>query len=328
MVQAQLGLNDFCPLIIRSTDNGHTWHDERPIWSNLVARYSIFGSISSGSDGKLYFFGTRTRIDSPGEPNWCDATHGLKTNELIWARSMDEGHTWSEPAVIPSPLVCAAEAPGPMLIMRDGTWHACFAPYNTFDPMLVVQRDQIVLVSSSDEGRTWSSTSMHRFAENSSTGAEAWVVELSNRRLLGTSWNINQRDGGDFPNAYAISDDGGHTWSPTWSTGIFGQSTALSPLGDGSALFMYCRRREDPVGVGLAHVRPTDESFGILSNEIVWVAPQRPKTGNHAEWTQFTFGEPSATILEDSSVLVFFWCLADGAGSIRFVRTKSPSRHC
>jgi hypothetical protein len=328
MVQAQLGLNDFCPHLIRSSDNGHTWNSERPIWPSLIERYSIFGSISSSPDGALYFFGTHAPIHAPGEANWCEATQGIKANELIWARSDDFGHTWSEPELISSPIPGAAEAPGPMCITKDGTWHACYAPYNTFDPEVVVPRNQVVLMSSADQGRSWRATSMLRFSEQWSTGAEAWVVELADHRLLATCWNINQSDGSDFPNAYAISEDGGHTWSPTRSTGIFGQSTALTPLCDGSALFTYCKRRSGKVGVWLANIRPTDVDFGIQSNEIVWEAPQRPPSVAHADWTHFTFGEPSATVLEDGTVLVFFWHLTGGAGSIQCVRIKSASPFC
>src|ERR1043165_474930 len=46
MVQAALGLNDFCPLLIPSSDNGQTWTGERPIWPHLQEQFSIFGSVS------------------------------------------------------------------------------------------------------------------------------------------------------------------------------------------------------------------------------------------------------------------------------------------
>jgi hypothetical protein len=289
----------------------------------LQSKFSIFGSVSRAPDGDLYFFGTRAAIGSPGESNWCEATQGIRANELVWAFSYDGGDTWTEPTLIPPPVPGAAEAPGPMTVTHNGAMHACFAPYNTFDPTVVVPRNQVVLVTSLDAGKSWRSTSMLRFNDDLSTGAEAWVVELSDWRLLGTCWNLNQRDGSDFPNAYALSSDGGFTWSPTRSTGIHGQSTALTPLTDGSALFVYCKRRTGRVGVYLAHVRPTEDDFGILSNEIVWEIPQQPTTAAHGEWTDFTFGEPSATVLGDDSVLVFFWCLDQGVGSIQFVRLSS-----
>src|SRR5581483_8958022 len=103
-------------------------------------------------------------------------------------------------------------------------------------------------------------------------------------------------------NAYALSDDGGRTWTPTRSTGIRGQSTALAALPDGRALFVYNQRRHGEIGVWLALVQPTDTDFGIEANEIVWKAQtgtQSGSSGEHTEWEDFSFGEPSVTLLPD-----------------------------
>ena len=325
MVQAELGRNDFCPILARSADHGLTWQEQGPLWPQLANRDSVFGSVSASPQGELYFFGTRTPIDTVGESNWSEATQGLKANELVWSRSTDNGHTWSELELIPMPFPASAEAPGAMCVAKDGTWHACYAPYNTFDPHLFVPRNQVVVMSRSPENETWRHTAMMRFDDELSTAAEAWVVELADGRLLGTCWNLNQRDGSDFPNAFALSHDGGRTWSPTQSTGIHGQATALAPLPDGSALFVYNQRRQGKIGVWLARVLPTESDFGIQANEIVWEARQQPSNTAHAEWTQFSFGEPSATILADGSILIVLWCLEDGVGAIRYVKLAAPA---
>jgi hypothetical protein len=320
MLQAALGLNDFCPVLFRSHDHGITWQEQGPLWPHLQKQYSIFGSVSSSPQRDLFFFGTRTHIDLPGETFWSNATQGIKENELIWARSLDSGRTWTEPMPIPMPFPAAAEAPGAMCLARDGTWHVCYAPYNTFDPAVHVPRNQVVLLSSSDQGCTWRSTAMMRFGDELATAAEAWVVELAAGQLLGTCWNLNQRDGSDYPNPYALSSDGGQTWSPTRSTGILGQSTALTPLPDGSALFLYNQRRHGETGVWVAHVRPNEHDFGVESNELLWQAPSQPSNVTHSEWTQFNFGEPSATLLPDGTVLVVFWCIEESIGSIRYLK--------
>jgi hypothetical protein len=324
MGQASICLNDFCPILARSADGGVTWCEQGPLWPHLRERFSIFGSVSAAPSGELFFYGMRTPIDVAGEVAWSDATQGLKANNLVWARSTDHGHTWTEPTVIPMPFAGSAEAPGPLCVTRDGTWHVCYAPYNTFDPALVVPRNQVVLLSSSDEGKSWRHTSMMRFADELSTAAEAWVVELADGRLLGTCWNMNQRDGSDFPNAYALSHDGGNTWSPTRSTEIMGQASALAAMPGGSALFVYNQRKHGEVGVWLAHVRPTDDAFNVQSNEIVWQAAAVPASNGHGEWTQFTFGEPSVTLLDDESILISFWTLEQGVGAIRYVKLAPP----
>jgi len=325
MVQAALGLNDFCPMLARSKDQGTTWHEQGPLWPHLSKRYSIFGSVSTTKHGELLFYGSRTPIAAPAESNWCERQQGLKANELIWAHSVDNGRTWSEPTSIPMPIPGAAEAPGPLCASRNETWHVCYAPYNTFDPKVIVPRNQVVLLSSSDRGRNWRHSPMMRFRDELSTAAEAWVVELANGQLLGTCWNLNQRNGDDYPNAYALSNDGGHSWSETRSTGIFGQATSLTALPDGSALFLYNQRRHGTVGVWLARVRPTEKNFGVLSNEIVWAAPPQTADTRHSDWVQFTFGEPSATLLDNNTILVAFWCIENSVGSIRYVKLQAKS---
>jgi hypothetical protein len=189
----------------------------------------------------------------------------------------------------------------------------------------VVDRSQIVAVRSDDGGRTWHHNSMIRFESEHSSGAEAWVIELADGRLLGTTWHLNQQDKSDHPNAYAVSLDGGNTWKPTRSTGIMGQSTSLAALPDGRALFVYNQRRQGEPGVWIAVVRPTPsgDDFGIESNEIVWRAQTRTQSGSsgeHTEWTDFSFGEPCAALLPDGILLLVLWCVQPSGQGIRYMR--------
>ena len=136
---------------------------------------------------------------------------------------------------------------------------------------------------------------------------------------------MNQQDGSDYPNAYALSPDGGRTWTPTRSTGILGQSTALAALPDGGALFIYNQRKHGEVGVWMALVRPTAESFGVQCNEIVWRAAKPTVAGcstAHSSWTDFAFGEPSVTLLPDGHLLVALWCIQPDGRGIRYVKLR------
>ncbi len=325
IVQSKLGVNDFKPMISRSQDGGLTWVEQGFIWPHLHERFSSSCAISRAPNGDLHAYGKRTLIDRPGESAWSDATQGLKQNELYWARSTDDGRSWSEPKVIPMPIAGSAEAPGAMTITRSGRWLCCYAPYNTFDPKLKVDRSQVVCLRSDDEGKSWKHNSMIRFDSPDSTGAESWVIELSDGRLLGTTWHLNQKDSTDHPNAYAISTDGGETWKPTRSTGILGQSTALAALPDGRALFIYNQRKHGEVGVYLAVVKPDESDFGVQANEIIWSAETRTQSGTsggHTQWTDFSFGEPSVTLLPDNTLLATLWCIQPSGQGIRFVKLK------
>jgi len=325
MVQSGLGINDFKPVTVRSK-NGSEWGKPYFLWKEKLEKYSIFGSISIGPNGKIFFFGTRTMIEKKGESFWCEKTQGLKQNEIVYAFSTDDAYTWSDLFTIPMPVPGSAEAPGPMCITKNGSWHACYSPYNTFDPDVVVEKNQVLLLTSRDCGKTWSYTSMLKFRENYAGAAEAWVIELTDGRLLGTCWKLNLRDGTDFPNAYAISYDDGRTWTPALSTGIMGQSTALCKLDNGRALFIYNQRKIQPYGVRIAVVNPSENDFGVEVNQIVYFA-EKYSTENlatsHSDWTQFNFGEPSAVVLPDKSILVVLWCIENKHSGIRYIRLKS-----
>lgn len=319
MCTAALGTNDFLPVLCRSTDLGATWSEPLPIWPHLRDRWSFFVSLSRDAAGRLFLFGSRSPIDTPGEPFWSDATQGLKQNELIWSMSLDNGRTWPEPTVVPMPIPGAAEAPGALCVSRAGRWLGPYSPYRTFDPDLHVERNQVVVVHSDDEGKSWRHTALLRF-DAASSAAEAWLVELSDGRLLGTCWHLGAAE---RPNAFALSHDGGLSWRPTRSTGILGQSTALAALPDNRALFVYNQRRHGEVGVWLAVVRPSDDDFGVEANAIVWRAEtptQSGTSGEHADWSDFGFGEPSVTVLQDGTWLVTLWCAQPSGRGIRYVR--------
>ena len=141
-------------------------------------------------------------------------------------------------------------------------------------------------------------------------GAEAWVIELSDGTLLATSWQVNQKNGEDpLPNAFAVSHNGGESWSPTASTEILGQSTSLMARNDGYALFAYNQRLRVPYGIGVAQVKPGQDSFGIGTNVLAWSADQSSKNRSNEfkKWTDFSFGEPSFVQLENGDAILMFW---------------------
>ena len=151
----------------------------------------------------------------------------------------------------------------------------------------------------------------------------SWVIELSDGRLLGIGWHIR----GDIAqtNKYALSSDAGATWSRTLSTGVLGQSTALAPLAQGRALFIYNQRKQGDIGVWLALVQPTTGSLGLLVNERIWaaeVASRGDATADFKDWTSYAFGEPSVTPLADGTILVTLWALQPSGNGIRYIKLR------
>ena len=325
MLQSDLGVNDFAPYQAISSDGGINWKVSGPIWPRLRDKYSINNSISRSPNGDLFLFGSRTPRTEPGESFWCQETLGILLNEMIWSRSKDDGCIWSQPQPLKTPFPGAVESPAPLCITRTGRWVAPYSPHNTFDPNLKVDLQHVVLMISDDEGKTWRHTSAIRVKGENTYVAEAWVTELSDGKLLATTWHLNRGQGNDYPNAYALSMDEGQTWGPTLSTNIMGQSAALAPLPDGKVLFVYNQRLHGKPGVWLVVAKPTGEDFGILANDIVWdasIATQNSSSGKSLNWTDFAFGEPSVTVLPDDTVLVAFWCIQPDGSGIGFVKLK------
>lgn len=325
--QSRLGSNDFKPMIARSRDGGASWSAASLIWPDLADRYSLFGSISKAPSGEFLFFGTRTLIDSPGEGFWSEETQGLKANDLFWSRSKDGGRTWSDLMTIPMPVEGSAEAPGAMCATRNGHLVCCYAPYRTFDPHLTVTTNRLICLFSRDQGQSWKHSEMLKFPDPESSGAEAWVIELADGRMLGTSWHIRGEE--SLPDVYAISHDSGASWSATASTGILGQATALAPLQDGEAIFLFNQRKSNAIGVWLARIKPTERDFGIHHMQRAWAAErasQMAGSTDHKNWTNFAFGEPSALVLPDGDILVTLWSLQRPAGDIVYVKLREADR--
>ncbi|TMG25202.1 MAG: exo-alpha-sialidase [Chloroflexi bacterium] len=325
MVQPALGVNAFTTVLAGSDDGGRNWTQPRVVWPDRVSRESIFCSLSRGPDGTLFLFGTATPIDDPGESFWSEETQGLKANRLVWAESIDGGTTWSEPTPIPMAGREAAEAAGPMCVTRAGRWLACYCPYPTFERGQIVARDRVVVVASDDRGGRWRSGTMLHFDEPESGAAESWLVELLDGRLLGEAWHMDLRSGRDYPDAYAISHDGGRTWTPTRSTGIGGQAGSLAVITDGRVAFAYNQRVRSPAGVRVALARPDDEAFNVLADEMAWRADTPLQTGDSADhdaWRDFAFGEPALAVLRNGDLLLTFWCVQPSGQGIRFARLR------
>lgn len=324
-VQETLGQNDFKQVIVRSVDGGSTWTNPAYLWPHLHDDFAHIGSISQAPDGTCFISGIRIPIDEPGESFWRDETQGIKQNAMFWASSADQGRTWSDPAPIVLPAAGSAEAPGALTVTRDGTWICCYSPYNTFDPSVEVDRNQVVYLRSTDQGKSWTHGTMLRFDDAGSTAAEAWVVELADGRLLGACWHIAPHGKPDYPNAYALSHDGGLTWTPTRSTGTLGQSISLTALADGRALMVYNQRQHGDPGIRLAVARPTDDDFGVEADELVWKAEVRTQSdtsGDHDDWQDYSFGEPAVTVLPDGAFLVVFWLIQPDVRGIGYVKVR------
>jgi hypothetical protein len=328
MIQRRTGCNDFVTVLCRSKDGGRTWSDARPVWPELIDKHALFMNISRGPDkqGRLHLFGIDAKVDVPGETNWKPANNGLKDNCICHATSRDGGQTWTQPVEVTKPTPGSAELPGALCLTRSGQWIGTYSPYNNFDESLKVEHNQLCCVRSSDEGKTWQGGTVMKWADAADATAESWVVELPDGRLLASCWHVNYRQNIDHPNPYAMSLDGGRTWSAPRPVGIAGQTIAMTAMDDGRVLLVYNRRRQNPAGVCMALLEPVGrDEIRVVEDTMVWQATVKTQKGTgeaHGDWTNFAFGEPGVLPLPGGEALVALWCIQPEGQGIRQVRVR------
>ncbi len=121
-------------------------------------------------------------------------------------RSVDDGKTWTEPVVVPSPFKTVTATSSPVIELTDGTLlmpiYGRDTPsrYNEDKPGL---RDRSVVLQSTDDGETWGEPV---FIDDSPDEhlQEPSLLQLDDGRLL----CVMRRQG-----RQSFSEDGGQTWS-------------------------------------------------------------------------------------------------------------------
>ena len=316
MVNTTGGANDFVPMITYSGDCA-SWTEAKPIWPALTGSKSTFVSVRNTLDGRYCLCGTQWDIAHPGEAFWSDEAGGMKENRLVCSVS-DTGRDFPLPDAVELPFYAAAECPGGMLVDADGTFDIVYSPYPTIEKRMEADTRCMVLLRSRDGGKTFSA---QKFAvvPDPCLYAESWLVRLSDGRLFVSTWQTASEDS----NQYLISGDDTAAFSGPIPQPFRGQSTGICPGPDGTVYIAYNQRKQQPAGVWLALERPDGDGPNLLANEPVWQAEDVTKSnssGDFAQWTDFSFGEPHVTLLPDGTLLVVLWYQQGNRKGIRYVR--------
>ncbi len=319
MVNSYVGSNDFVAYIAYSKD-GSVWTEGKPIWPELIGKKSMFISIRNTENGKVAIGGMWFEAGAPGEAFWVDEPAGMKENKLIWCLS-DDGYSFPIPQEIDLPYYASAEQPGGILVDADGTMTMIYSPYPTIERREPVDTNGIVMVRSTDGGKTFVPSRFGPF-EGTGTYAESWLVRLTDGRLMAGSWLIGDPINQDV---YFLSNDNGKTFSGPHFMGFKGQTTSLAPYLDNTVLIPYNQRKTGTIGVWLALAKPDGASFNMLANEPVWeaeIATRSNTSGDFTNWTDYSFGEPSLAVLPDGTFLAVLWYQQMGGAGIRYIRIK------
>ena len=310
----------------RSGDGGRTWREEVTICPAVAGRVmSDCGRLAVAPDGEVIANLMQCdRTDHRDEGLTNPANMGFVPTEVLISRSRDHGHTWTHPNVIQPPLVGPCfELCSPVMFLSDGR---CLLPTSTWldwEGNLPNGRRMVAFVST-DQGKTWPDylDVMHS-PDDSLIFWESKIVELSDGRLIAVAWCFDTKANVDRPNQYAVSRDGGTTWSPPRSMGLVGQTLTPCCFDGGRLLVVYRRTDQPGLWAVIAHLEGDDwvndgwqPLWGHGSMEgITSIESDMVETFN-----KLKFGAPSIIRLADGSFFLAFWCCEENISIIRWFR--------
>jgi len=266
-------------------------------------------------DGRIVMRATRFEV-ADGEIFDPDDETLVRGQALLYW-SEDQGRSWSAPQIVPVNLPPERftwnGAGARLLCLSASRW---MYPLETFRPRgSNAPLDQkAIAVFSGDQGKTWGE--LTTVAEDPSGRLFWWdqmCTQLPDSRIYTMFWTHVRGTSDDLPVHYAVSEDEGRTWSPI----------AFSD-GRVAAIYNY-RHMPQGIRVVLSH----DLCRFDLENElIIFDADTEATLGETdyknylAEHLQISFGKPSAILLDDGTLLAYFWCTSNGVTHTRWVRVE------
>ena len=261
-------------------------------------------------------------LHDKGYPIWV--VSGTPT-EFLLLRSQDGGHTWTDPRPIEPPLVGPCfELCCPVTPLADGRWLLPTSTWRSWDGECPNGMKMISFVSA-DQGRSWPEyIDVLADPEGGVIYWESKILELADGRLLAAAWAYDEAASADRPNQYALSADGGRTWSAPRSTGLTGQTLTPLVLEDGRVLCAYRRMDETGLWANLSHIE--GDEWVNEACEPLWGARASDLTGASESMAEnfqvLRFGAPCLTQLADGAVLAAFWCYEDCVSNIRWFELR------
>ena len=312
----------------RSSDGGRTWSDAArlPV-PDVGAGVSEGVKMARVSDGTIVGLLQRhDRREFSGEGLTNPETLGFVPTRFETTTSTDGGRTWSTPVRVAPPL----EGPEwelccPITELTDGRWLLVSATWPDWEGRLP-NGHQLVAFVSNDRGASWPEC-MRVMSEPESEAVIFWeskIVELLDGRLLAVAWCHDLPGAVARPNQFAISADGGASWTRHRSTDLIGQTQTPLVIGQDHVLVVY--RRTDEPGLWLQEVRIEGDDWVNRAARPLWGHGAEGATDMGESMSEnfrgLRFGAPSVVRLDDGAVFIVFWCYEDNVSVIRWFRLE------
>lgn len=310
--------------ISRSQDLGKTWEKEVPILKdNTESLRSNCVRLTAFDKGVVWaVLVVHDRRDHPRSGLANPENLGFVPTQTYLIKSFDYGHTWNEPELVTPPLVGPSfELCSPIIALEEGKLVWPTSTWRGWDGYCPNGMKMVGWVSG-DEGNTWPDyVDVMSDTERGIIFWEGKIIELKNRTLLATAWAYDELNGKDLPNQYALSYDGGASWTKQASMSIFGQTMAIAEISEDQILSVY--RRMDKPGLWASISSLEDERWVNNESFLLWAGTNNV-SGNTAEnmvtnFNELKFGAPCITLLPDGTVFVAFWCYENLVSNIRSI---------
>lgn len=316
--------------ISRSSDGGETWSAPVALLPpELTHQHSNCARLTALQDGEVVAIVVRHDRSHHLNKGLANPENmGFVPTNVLLMRSHDYGKTWDPPESVVPPLTGPSfELCSPIVPLSDGRWLWPTSTWRGWNGECPNSMKMVAFVSH-DQGKTWPQylDVMHDPAREKIYW-ESKIIELKCGALLAVAWVYDEKSGCDLPNHYSVSHDGGASWTPPASTGLHGQTMAVTQLPGGDILSVY--RRMDMPGLwgniaGLEKGRWINKSTFPL-----WGACETSLNGSHnngmvSQFNELKFGAPCIMALPGGSFYIAFWCYEKLVSNIRWFKLTVP----
>jgi hypothetical protein len=292
-------------MFLKSTDRGRTW--SKPVVA--MPEHETWGFTSAGikilSDGTILALAHNNTLLAERVQNTSFIA------QIHIARSTDGGATWSQPEPIHVwPMRYTNNWDNPVELADGTLLMACSGTVSEINITTSIHESpRSVMLRSDDRGKNWyvygtiafDPSGLHHFHEPGLTIApDGRMIALLRQHYPVCK---SRPPGGQM--FWAESDDGGATWTRFRRSGIWGYPTDPVTLPDGGILAIF-GHRGDPLSIKVA-LSHDGREWSEDNARVIYEPPslgQQP--GTHLDSGFRHIGYPSATVLDDGTVLAVF----------------------
>lgn len=323
--------------LTRSLNDGRSWEEIPFRFPTEIAgvRGSIGGAeMVEGAPGKLLVFSSWFDRSDPDRPMFDPVTEGIWHAKLLVAESPDEGLTWSEWREVETPGLTGCALTGPPLRWSDGTIALAFESFKHYDDPAPARHAAWLLVSR-DGGASFD----RRFlvARDPENKVYYWDQRLCTTanvgEFIGLFWTHDRSAQRDLNVCFLKStlQDGDQALSDPVVTTMPGQIAAPLALPDGRILaFVVDRDRPGTMKLWQSAdggvTWPGDEALTVHIHEETAAVTQGKEQIDFTEYwddmRKWSFGHPSARLIDDRTVLLTFYAGSPQEMSIHWARVE------